>query len=117
LKKFLIAAVLATLVASGAGLGVSQAKSDNGKAGPNGSNEHGLCTAYFNGQKKGNSDNAPPFVALAEAADTSDDEQPATTQEMYTYCTGVDKGIGGNPTQSGRFADCFDDNDCTNDSA
>ncbi|MEY2420416.1 MAG: hypothetical protein QOI95_483 [Acidimicrobiaceae bacterium] len=125
MKKFLIAAVLATLVASGAGLGVSQAKSSNsgGNPGPNGSNEHGLCTAYFNGQKNGHDKNGnpPPFAALLVAADsTPDDGNVATTQDVFNYCTDPatnPKGIGGNPDENGRFTDCFTDtnNDSSDD--
>src|SRR5918996_4414479 len=42
--------------------------------GPNGSNNHGLCTAYFNGSANGQAHkrNAPPFVELAREVGNSD---------------------------------------------
>jgi len=85
LKKFLIAAGLTTLVAAGAGLRVSQAS-----PGPNGSNNHGLCTAYFNGSQNGqdHKHNAPPFQALEQAASDSG-------QSVADYCDGMVGGRAG----------------------
>ena len=82
--------------------------------GPNGKNDKGLCTAYFNGQKKGHEQgNSPgPFGVLED--DNNDD-----IDAIFNFCSGVDKGIGGNPEDNGRFPDCFTDddgepgNDCT----
>src|SRR3954453_16855790 len=113
LKKFLIAAALATLVTAGAGLGVSQAKGGGGSPGPNGSNNHGLCTAYFNGQKNGWAKNGtpPPFQSLEDTANAEGYPNSSTTQNVYNWCTNADnnsKGIGGNPDQNGRFPSCFD---------
>jgi hypothetical protein len=68
--------------------------------------EHGQCTAYFNGHKNGWGEGHPPgFDDLVAAADSSDDGNPTTLQELFDYCTGY--GIGGNPDQNGRFVDCF----------
>jgi hypothetical protein len=106
-KRLAVAA--ATLMFAGLGAGVVQAE-----PGPNGKNDHGICTAYFNGQKKGHEQgNSPgPFGALEDA---NDDD----IQAIFDFCTGVEKGIGGNPDENGRFTDCFTDgdgeegNDCT----
>lgn len=84
--------------------------------GPNGNNEKGLCTAYFNGQKKGHdNENAGgngngngrqpgeypgPFQALVDEA--GDDG-------VYAYCE--EYGIEGNPGENGRFTECFDGDD------
>ena len=66
-------------------------------------NTKGLCTAYFNGQKKGHEKGSPgPFAAL---------EEKGSLQDVYDYCSGLEKGIGGNPDENGRFTDCFDDSD------
>ncbi|MFP5323008.1 MAG: hypothetical protein ACLGIC_14350 [Acidimicrobiia bacterium] len=87
--------------------GVSQATADPG---PNGNNDKGLCTAYFNGQKKGHDKNGspPPFAALEEAADEAngDDEENEDprlerAEDVFEFCNGM---IGGNPS-NGRF-DC-----------
>ena len=101
MKRFLIAAALATLVTAGAGLGISQAA---GGPGPNGSNNHGLCTAYFNGSQNGldHKRNAGPFQALQTAAGDADgDGTSGTPSDVWTWCndaTNNPKGIGGNPT-------------------
>ena len=101
-----LAVAIATLMFVGLGAGVVQAA-----PGPNGNNDHGLCTAYFNGQKKGHDkeghSSPPPFAALDDANDND-------IQAIYDFCTGVDKGIGGNPEENGRFPGCFNgdtDND------
>src|SRR5687768_11198126 len=65
-----------------AGGGIAQAAKDdnNGKAGPNGENNQGLCTAYFNGQKNGHDKNGEdgdpgPFAALEQAGrDNTDND-------------------------------------------
>ena len=111
--------ILALLVAgamAGGYVGVAEAKSPNagGNPGPNGHNDHGLCTAYFNGQKNGHEQgNSPgPFGALEDA--NGDD-----VQAIYDFCRAVEGGIGGNPDENGRFTDCFTDanddpsDDCT----
>jgi hypothetical protein len=118
LRKTRLGAFTALLLVLGFTGSALAAKPDEPGPGPNGHNEHGLCTAYFNGQKKGHADGSPgPFAALEEKADTSDDDEPATIQEIFNYCSGVEKGIGGNPDENGRFTDCFtnSDSDSTND--
>jgi hypothetical protein len=82
--------------------------------GPNGSNNHGLCTAFFNGSENGqaNKRNAPPFVALAREVGENngvDDDGDGQTDEsgemagpeaVWDWCmdpANNPKGIGGNP--------------------
>ena len=82
--------------------------------GPNGSNNHGLCTAYFNGSATGQSHkrNAPPFVALALEVgenngvdddgdgDTDEEGEMAGPSEVWEWCNDPGnnpKGVGGNP--------------------
>ncbi len=108
MKKLLAAVAAAGLLTAGAGL--AQAA-----PGPNGHNDHGLCTAYFNGQKTGweKKGAAPaPFAALEAVADDGDSNS-SVTQDVYDYCTAVEGGIGGNP-QHGRYPSCFDDGNCDN---
>jgi hypothetical protein len=84
--------------------------------GPNGNNDHGLCTAYFNGQKNGHTEGEGPgpFGVLEdESADPedSDDEdlvdEQQVSDDVFERCNGL---IGGNPEHNGRF-DCSDDED------
>jgi hypothetical protein len=126
----MILGALATLFLLGGAFGATAAKPQHaGGPGPNGNNDHGLCTAYFNGQKKGHEKNGQPgpFAALTEHAEdehpNNKDEDPDNdvtgTQAVFDYCSGVEKGIGGNPDQNGRYTDCFTDengdpsDDCT----
>jgi hypothetical protein len=132
LKKTLVAFVVVLL----AGLGLSFAQAEPG---PNDHNEHGLCTAYFNGQKNGKSDEAGPFVALEDTAreytdnddvdndgngtvddgdntpDNPDDDennQLSAAENIYNYCSNVTT-IGGNE-DNGRY-DCVLDTDPNTD--
>lgn len=107
MRKLLAAAMTAALMTAGASVALAA-------PGPNGNNDHGLCTAYFNGQKNGwDKKGSPgPFAALEAVADDGDDDT-SQTQDVYNYCSQVEKGIGGNPEQ-GRFPSCFDDDDCDN---
>jgi hypothetical protein len=122
LKKLLVA-----LVATLAALGF--ANFAQAEPGPNGSNDHGLCTAYFNGQKNGhgqkeNQDHQPPpFQGLEDAGreytdndgvdndnDGSTDEDGENTaltdaENIFNYCDD-NSVIGGNPSH-GRFT-CAD---------
>lgn len=106
MKKQLLALLGgATLVAGGA-MGVAFAA-----PGPNGHNNHGLCTAYFNGSENGRSNKAKagPFVALENAANARDgqdndddgqtDEADEIQRAVWDFCTGASnpKGVGGNP--------------------
>jgi hypothetical protein len=120
-KRIVALALAATTMAGGFGLAVA-APGDNGNAGPNGHNEHGLCTAYFNGQKNGHDRNGDPapFAALITTAGDQDGDGDTDTNDVYQYC--LQCGIGGNPGQNGRFTGCFDgdqdrDGDPCNDTA
>ena len=95
-KRLAVAA--AALMFAGLGAGVVQAA-----PGPSDSNHHGLCTAYFNGQKKGHEGGSPgPFAALEDGREIS---------EIFDDCNSDPKGIDGNPEENGRFTTCFRDDD------
>lgn len=60
--------------------------------GPNGSNNYGLCNAYFRGSETGREHkrNAPPFAELERVAEEAYDEEfgednEATTDEKVTW--------------------------------
>jgi len=96
LRKSLIAAAIASLLAAGAGLGIASAA-----PGPNGHNNHGLCTAYFNGSANGQAHKhqAGPFQAL-EAAASDNDDNTSPAEDVWNWCNDTannPKGIGGNP--------------------
>jgi hypothetical protein len=118
-----IVALLVVAVLGGGYVGLAQAE-----PGPNGNNDHGLCTAYFNGQKNGHDKHGDPgpFQALEDAAansdgvdndgdnqtdegdETYDDSTPEGDLEaaegVFQFCDGL---IGGNPDH-GRY-DCSTD--------
>ena len=106
MSKPLIAFFIIVVIAA-AGIAVAD-------PGPNGSNNHGLCTAYFNGSENGQAHkrNAPPFVALAREVGENngvDDDGDGETDEqgemagpegVWDWCSDPannPKGIGGNP--------------------
>jgi hypothetical protein len=98
-KRLVIGGAIAALIAGGAGM--SFAAGDG--PGPNDNNNHGLCTAYFAGSENGQSHKhqAPPFVALEQAADEAGDgDGTATPEEVVDYCapflTGNGNGNGNN---------------------
>ncbi|HVF74426.1 MAG TPA: hypothetical protein VM938_05210 [Acidimicrobiales bacterium] len=123
--KKVFAVILGVLGMLGAAAGMSTAE-----PGPNGKNDHGLCTAYFNGQKVGHNGAGPedpddprPFQGLEDAGrdytdtdgrdndnDNGVDEEGENTsltaaENVFNYCH--DHGlIGGNP-EHGRFT-CAD---------
>ena len=122
IKRILLVAVMAVL-------GLFGANAAQAEPGPNGNNDHGLCTAYFNGQKVGHgpgedTDDPPPFQGLQEAgeaytdSDGADNDRDGDVDEgdesanltdaenIFNYCN--DNGlIGGNPLH-GRFT-CTDE--------
>ena len=111
MKKLLAAGAVAALM-SAAGLSGAIAAHPQPGPGPNGSNDHGLCTAYFNGQKKGHDKNGNPgpFAALEQHADDGNsnenlEDEQQLSDDVFEFCSGVAKGIGGNPEQNGRY-DC-----------
>lgn len=127
MKTKLGASLLAALMMMGL-FGVAAATADPG---PNGTNDKGLCTAYFNGQKKGHdrdgdgqTDNARAFQGLEEAAGVMVDTLPEDVADMvYEFCMstagrdgdGVD--IGGNPNENGRWTCSVDDGGTPDDSS
>ena len=92
MRKLLASAVVAASVLGG----VSVALADPGPDKVNDHNQHGQCTAFFNGQKKGQE-------GLSGDA----------LQNFYNDCQGL---IGGNPAENGRYPECFtnSDDDSTN---
>jgi hypothetical protein len=108
LKKILAGVIAGLFVAGGINAGIAVA----GEPGPNGHNEKGLCTAYFNGQKNGHEEgNGPgPFGALED--DSTDDgsnedqeDEMQVSDDVFEFCDQY--GIMGQPEQNGRF-DCRD---------
>lgn len=94
--KKVIALLAGVLGMLGATVGISVAD-----PGPNGNNNHGLCTAYFNGSEQGRSNKrqAGPFAALEAAADDDDDETSPEV-DVWNWCidpANNPKGIGGQP--------------------
>ena len=117
--KKLIVLALTALFALGANAALAGHQEKDGP-GPNGHNEHGLCTAYFNGQKNGHDKDGEtgdpgPFRQLEEdSADPEDSQKESNNEEeqqieddVFEFCTGPlnPKGIGGNPEENGRY-DC-----------
>jgi hypothetical protein len=124
LRKLIIGVISALLLVLGF-VGGAQAE-----PGPNGNNDHGLCTAYFNGQKNGHGEGEdqdnqpPPFQGLEDASreytdnDGSDNDNDGETDEdgenealtdaenIYNFCNDLST-IGGNPDH-GRFT-CTDE--------
>jgi hypothetical protein len=106
MKKF-----LAVLMAA-AGLLFVAAGFASAEPGPNEHNEHGLCTAYFNGQKNGHEEgNGPGPFGVLEDESTDDgsnedlDDEKQVSDDVFEFCD--EFGIGGNPEENGRF-DCRD---------
>jgi hypothetical protein len=92
-KKRLATVFAAALVMSSGAIGLAHAA-----PGPNDSNNHGLCTAYYNGSPTGqdHKHKAGPFVALEEAADQAGNGDGTTTaDEMAAFCDGLVGGAAG----------------------
>ena len=105
--------------------GASVVRADPG-GGPNGSNDHGLCTAYFNGQKNGHDKNGQPgpFQALEDTSreytdsdgvdndgdgqvdEDGENQDLSAAENVFNFCDST-TAIGGNPDH-GRF-DCVRD--------
>lgn len=70
-KRVLSMAAVAALASGALGMGPPDVEDIPGDPGPNGSNNFGLCTAYFSGSDEGreNKRKAPPFQGLENAAD------------------------------------------------
>ena len=91
MRKRLAVVIAGTLALSAGSLGLAQAA-----PGPNGHNNHGLCTAYFNGSENGQAHkrNAGPFVALEEAADDGD-PNTSPEEDVAVFCEGLVGGRAG----------------------
>ena len=111
--------VLAMLLGATVLFALFGATTGSAAPGPNGNNDHGLCTAYFNGQKKGHTEGEGPgpFGALEDEAgeydaenggnDEDREDEQQVSDDVFERCNGL---IGGNPEHNGRF-DCSDDPD------
>ena len=131
--KRVIAIAIGVLGLLAAAIGVSNAD-------PGTHNDHGLCTAYFNGQKVGHgpgedTDDPPPFEELQTTSETYTDndsendfpgadndedgdrddgeesEDLTDAENIFNYCNDYDL-IGGNP-EHGRF-ECVDEGTVAN---
>ena len=124
MRKLIVVAVAASL-SFGANAALADPRDEPGP-GPNGSNEHGLCTAYFNGQKNGHEEGKGPgpFGVMenedakeydSRGSNEEDDREDDPSDDVFEFCTDPIEnpgGIGGNPDENGRW-DCFDDQDET----
>lgn len=93
MQKRLAIIFAATLVMGSGAMGLAHAA-----PGPNGSNNRGLCTAYYNGSPTGqlHKHKAGPFVALEKAADQAGNNDGTTTaDEMAAFCEGLVGGAAG----------------------
>lgn len=93
MKKRIATVFAATLVMSTGVVGLAHAA-----PGPNGSNNHGLCTAYYNGSPTGqdHKHKAGPFVALEQAADQAGNgDGTASADEVAAFCDGLVGGRAG----------------------
>lgn len=88
MKRLVISSTIAALVAGGAGFAFAA-------PGPNGHNNHGLCTAYFAGSDNGQAHKhqAPPFAQLEKDADAAGNNDGTTTpDEVVNYCASATPG-------------------------
>jgi hypothetical protein len=113
----------ASLIAALMMMGLFGAASATADPGPNGKNEKGLCTAYFNGQKNGHNKDGKaspgPFAALEDTAedDGSNEEEStpgetAIESDVFEFCD--EFGIMGQPEHNGRF-DCREESGAPRD--
>ena len=89
MKRLVISGTIAAVVAGGAGFAFA------GQPGPNGHNNHGLCTAYFAGSENGQAHKhqASPFVQLEKDADAAGNNDGSTTpDEVVNYCASATPG-------------------------
>jgi hypothetical protein len=89
---------LASIIGAAAVLTAGVVGAAHAAPGPNGNNNHGLCTAYYNGSPTGQAHKhkAGPFVALEKAADQAGDgDGTATADEVAAFCNGLVGGRAG----------------------
>jgi hypothetical protein len=105
MKRTIISAAVLALGLAGAGVSMAD-------PGPNGHNNHGLCTAYFAGSENGqeHKHNAGPFQQLQEDAGdgpTDSNSTPGEPSDVADYCApylsgnGNGNGNNGNPSPGG----------------
>ena len=113
MRRLLLSALVTTSLLGGAGVALADKPENPG--------ENGLCTAVFNGQKKGHDKGdgqwPGPFQSLRDRAPDGSDENDTggDIADLYDYCQGT-YGIGGNGDQNGRFTTCWtadDEDDAT----
>ncbi len=120
MRKLIVTVIALLMAFGGAGTALAGHEGNRGP-GPNGHNNHGLCTAYFNGQKQGHDkhdkDSPPPFAELERRAEEEADENNDDDEEndvsgadaVLSWCQDSDnnpKGVGGQPSK-GRHGDKF----------
>lgn len=97
LKKLIASAALAMMVAGGAGVAQAGHTDDGSGHLPQ---DHGLCTAYFNGSEQGQEkkrENGKPFGDLEIRADDGDDSTSAE-DDVRAFCGDL---IGGRAGREG----------------
>lgn len=79
IRRVVVVLAVVALALGGATAGASP--------GPNGSNDYGLCNAYFRGSENGqdHKHNAGPFAALEEVADDGDDDT-SPSEDVAAWC-------------------------------
>jgi hypothetical protein len=94
MKKFFVGAMAAGLLVGGAGLAQAAApQGDNGKR----PSDYGHCQALMgpgnhNGWYKDGHSVPAPFQDVIDRADTSDDNQPTTPEELADFCASTTPG-------------------------
>ena len=84
MKRTIISAAILALIAGGAGVSAAAGP------GPNGSNNFGLCNAYFQGSAQGKAmkrEHGKAFIALEEAAGVEEgDSYEEAEQKVRDWC-------------------------------
>ena len=95
MKRTLVSAAVLAVLAGGVGVSAAD-------PGPNGNNNHGLCTAYFAGSENGQEHKrkAGPFAELERQADeaTGNPDGTGTEEEVAAFCADF---LGGNGNENG----------------
>lgn len=88
MKRLVISATIASVVAGGAGFAFA------GQPGPNDHNDFGLCKAYSAGSQTGqdHKHRAGPFQALEDAAGGDQNGNGSAADEVATFCSTVTPG-------------------------
>lgn len=99
MHKRIPAIAVGALLSFGLASAATAGHNDDPVPGPNGHNNHGLCTALFNGSETGREHkaDAPPFKQLIETGG-------GDLAKTWTWCMDAannPKKIGGTPTEPG----------------